>query len=297
MKLELCECRSIKSACINTSGPLAVRAKRARVPSWYTLSPRRREISYSGRFLRVDGVWFFAAGTATSRERTATANLILITRQPRRSPIAAGGIGVTLLPLECRSGSLRADSYLCATLGARDGRRSERAEKTEEGGCSTRDAHPLTVKPRPHSRDSSKSKYSRARPCKRIVLVAAGRFLLSSFILLSIYLSLSRLLLPSCVVAILFWVRCSSGFFSPSSPYTAITREGKHDADLSAGLSGDARVIYCDLIAFNSSGVTVNHRASRIARVRNVCCRYDVITSIRESARMRATIVMPRGAR
>lgn len=160
MKLELCECRSIKPASIRQVHWRCAQKEHA---CQVGTRCRRREISYSGRFLRVDGVLFFAAGTATSRERTATANLILITRQPRRSPIAAGGIGVTLLPLECRSGSLRADSYLCATLGARDGRRSERAEKTEEGGCSTRDAHPLTVKPRPHSRDSSKSKYSRAR--------------------------------------------------------------------------------------------------------------------------------------
>lgn len=85
------------------------------------------------------------------------------------------------------------------------------------------------------------------------------------------------------------------GFLFPFIALIAITREGKHDADLSAGLSGDARVIYCDLIAFNSSGATVNHRASRIARVRNACCRYDVITSICEFARMRATIAMPRG--
>lgn len=59
-------------------------------------------------------------------------------------------------------------------------------------------------------------------------------------------------------------------------------------------VSAGTRVIYCDLIAFNSSGATVNHRASRIARVRHACCRYDVITSICESAtRMR----MPHGAR
>lgn len=101
----------------------------------------------SGRFLRT-GRAFFAPGSG-DLGRTATANLILITRQPRRSPIAAGGIGVTLLPLECRSGSLRADSYLCAAPEARDGRQTERKrererERIEEGNCSTC-AHPLTV--------------------------------------------------------------------------------------------------------------------------------------------------------
>ncbi|KYN10854.1 hypothetical protein ALC57_17054 [Trachymyrmex cornetzi] len=102
----------------------------------------------SGRFLRV-GRAFFAPGSG-DLGRTATANLILITRQPRRSPIAAGGIGVTFLPLECRSGSLRADSYLCAAPEARDGLQTERKteererERIEEGNCSTC-AHPLTV--------------------------------------------------------------------------------------------------------------------------------------------------------
>lgn len=87
----------------------------------------------SGQFLRT-GRAFFAPGSG-DLGRTATANLILITRQPRRSPIAAGGIGVTLLPLECRSGSLRADSYLCAAPEARDGRQTERKrEKRDRGG-------------------------------------------------------------------------------------------------------------------------------------------------------------------
>lgn len=45
---------------------------------------------------------------------------------------------------------------------------------------------------------------------------------------------------------------------------------------------GDVRVIYRDLIAFNSSGATVNHKASRVARVSHACCRYDIITSINE---------------
>lgn len=78
---------------------------------------------------------FLLPAAATSRERTATANLILITRQPRRSAIAAGGIGVTLLPLECRSGSLRADSYLCAAPEAREtvDRRNGRGEERKEG--------------------------------------------------------------------------------------------------------------------------------------------------------------------
>lgn len=88
----------------------------------------------SGRFLRTGRGAFFAAGSG-DLGRTATANLILITRQPRRSPIAAGGIGVTLLPLECRSGSLRADSYLCAAPEARDGRQTERKRvKKDRGG-------------------------------------------------------------------------------------------------------------------------------------------------------------------
>jgi len=100
----------------------------------------------SGRFLRV-GRAFFAPGNG-DLGRMATANLILITRQPRWSPIAAGGIGVTFLPLECRSGSLRADSYLCATPEARDGlqtkRKTEERERIEKGNCSTC-VHPLTV--------------------------------------------------------------------------------------------------------------------------------------------------------
>ena len=90
----------------------------------------------SGRFLRV-GKAFFAPGSG-DLGRTATADLILITRQPRRSPIAAGGIGVTFLPLECRSGSLRADSYLCAAPEARDGlqrkRKTKAREREKEGG-------------------------------------------------------------------------------------------------------------------------------------------------------------------
>lgn len=45
---------------------------------------------------------------------------------------------------------------------------------------------------------------------------------------------------------------------------------------------GDVRVIYRDLIAFNSSGATVNHKASHVARVSHACCRYDIITSISE---------------
>lgn len=69
-------------------------------------------------------------------------------------------------------------------------------------------------------------------------------------------------------------------FFSRGYSSLAITREDKHNADLSGRLAGDVRVIYRDLIAFNSSGSTVNHKASRVARVSHACCRYDVITSI-----------------
>lgn len=43
------------------------------------------------------------------------------------------------------------------------------------------------------------------------------------------------------VVANLFYVRCSSRFLFLRVALAAITRKGKHDADLSTGLSGDVR--------------------------------------------------------
>jgi len=245
----------------------------------------------SGRFLRV-GRAFFAPGNG-DLGRMATANLILITRQPRWSPIAAGGIGVTFLPLECRSGSLRADSYLCATPEARDGlqtkRKTEERERIEKGNCSTC-VHPLTVQymlsppvrileilQRVNTGMRMQALlYSSPRADFSSFFVFFATYSLASFIPLQH--STSRLLLSS-----------------PSSPFSSTFAALRHFFFFASRLhakanttliylsvSAGTHVIYCDLIAFNSSGATVNHRASRIARVRHACCRYDVI--IRSSA-------------
>ena len=94
--------------------------------------------------------------------------------------------------------------------------------------------------------------------------------------------------------------------------FPAITREGKHDADLSAtaaaasllegmakrqwggnhrkGLKGgmeewrgETDVIYCDLIAFNSTRATVNHRVASCAGQVTPRYRYAIIISINGS--------------
>jgi len=128
---------------------------------------QRREISCTVKFLRRRRGFFFARG-----DLGATANLILITRQPRRSsPIAGGGKGVTLLS------SVVAGVYGPAVICARPSgpRRDDRGKRGEGGRVHAvqRACTPLTVQPRPHSRDSAKSKHGCA-------LVAAGRLLLSS---------------------------------------------------------------------------------------------------------------------
>lgn len=88
------------------------------------------------------------------------------------------------------------------------------------------------------------------------------------------------------VVAILF-PAAPRGFFFSASPSPRLHAKANTTL-IYLPVSAGTRVIYCDLIAFNSSGAIVNHRASRIARVRHACCRYDVITSICGSAmRMR----------
>lgn len=86
------------------------------------------------------------------------------------------------------------------------------------------------------------------------------------------------------------------GFFFSASPSPRLHAKANTTL-IYLPVSAGTRVIYCDLIAFNSSGATVNHRESRIARVRHACCRYDVITSICEFAMsMRMAIAMPRRA-
>lgn len=92
-----------------------------------------------------------------------------------------------------------------------------------------------------------------------------------------------------------FCICCSVGFFFPASPSPRLHVKANTTL-IYLPVSAGTHVIYCDLIAFNSSGATVNHRASRIARVRHACCRYDVITSIREPVWMRAAIAMCRAA-
>jgi len=94
------------------------------------------------------------------------------------------------------------------------------------------------------------SRINTTRACKRIMLVAAGRFFLASSVLrrcifLPFIPMLHRLLPPP--LSLLYRCRRNflrlpfHGFLFPCVALTAITREGKHDADLSAGLSGDAR--------------------------------------------------------
>jgi len=77
------------------------------------------------------------------------------------------------------------------------------------------------------------------------VLLAAGRFLLLFHLLRDasfIPLQHQRLVLPPLRRhSLLHCSRCSSRFLFLRVTLIAITREGKHDADLSAGLSGDAR--------------------------------------------------------
>lgn len=197
------------------------------------------------------------------------------------------------LLLECRSGSLRADSYLCAALGARKRERrvgGRQREDEEEGSCSTRAAHtPLRYSPVRILEILQRVNTAARANSSALCASPSGRSLLFSlvFSLLSNYICLYPLL-PSCRrLAILFYefAGFSSGFFSPSSLSSRLHAKANTTLIYLPGLSGDARVIYCNLIAFNSSGVTVNHRASRIARVRNACCRYDVITSILASPR------------
>lgn len=132
---------------------------------------------------------------------------------------------------------------------------------------------------------------------QRIVLVAAGRF---SLVLCPSSMHLSSLHPPAAPVSpalsllrrslvVIFCVCCSWAFFFPASPSPRLHAKANTTL-IYLPVSAGTRVIYCDLIAFNSSGATVNHRASRVARVRHACCRYDVITSIRGPARMRAPI-------
>lgn len=137
----------------------------------------------------------------------------------------------------------------------------------------------------PHSRDFAKSKHRHAH-ANAIILLAAGRFLL--------FLRLLRDLFP-CFLHPPATFNERLLLSSPSSPFSSTFAALRHFFFFASRLhakanttliylsvSAGTHVIYCDLIAFNSSGATVNHRASRIARVRHACCRYDII--IRSSA-------------
>lgn len=140
-----------------------------------------------------------------------------------------------------------------------------------------------------------------ASACKRIVLVAAGRFLLLFLrphcgrydplifvLLLLLFLFFSSLCRVFFSVAALYSVQ-QAFFFRPALPSPRLHAKANTTL-IYLPVSAGTRVIYCDLIAFNSSGATVNHRASRIARVRHARCRYDVITSIRESVSVRPSV-------
>lgn len=126
----------------------------------------------------------------------------------------------------------------------------------------------------------------------------------SSFVLTAIFpcflqhpLQHQRLLLPPRRCHSLPHSLLLAGFFFSASPSPRLHAKANTTL-IYLPVSAGTRVIYCDLIAFNSSGAIVNHRASRIARVRHARCRYDVITSICESAmRMRIAIAMPHEAR
>jgi len=227
---------------------------------------RRREISCTVEFLRRRRGFFRSRRprrNGESHSYNEAAMAIAADRRRRKRCNAA---------LECRSGSLRAGSYLCAALGPR---RDDRGGEGKAGGCTfIARAHPLTVQPRPHSRDSAKSKHG----CRRIALVASGR-------LLSLPpLPPARSNPPPRDFPPLRAFPPAS--FFPRVVLAAITHAKANTALIYlAASAGITRVIYRDLIAFNSSGATVNHRASRIARVRHACCRYDVITNVRGDAK------------
>jgi len=150
------------------------------------------------------------------------------------------------------------------------------------GGCTpfSARAHPLTVQPRPHSRDSAKSKHGCA-------LVAAGRLLLSSPPPLPSPARSNRPPLRGLPSLDALAVPAAS-FFLCVALAAIIHAKANTALIYLAASAGITRVIYRDLIAFNSSGATVNHRASRIARVRHACCRYDIITYVRGDAKRSA---------
>lgn len=159
------------------------------------------------------------------------------------------------------------------------------------------------VSPCPHSRDSAKSKHRRVRVQAPLCSSPPADFF-SSFVLFAMFPCFlhppaqhQRLSLPPrrrhSLLRSLF---CAAFLFS-ASPLPRLHAKANTTL-IYLPVSAGTRVIYCDLIAFNSSGATVNHRASRIARVRHACCRYDVITFICESAmRMRMAITIPHSAR